>query len=479
MATSDVIANIAASVSEAYAAAEAEGARIPSVTSVANLASAISSIPSRKREGWIRPNEWPRVDKINLPGMSAIFVYDTSKPNPWVSVYMTTSTGGSWNLIEVSVNEDGSYEIVEEHPMANNYAYTAWLESGTGFRVFVACAPSGGRSTNLVIRPSPAINGDSTCYYREFENESLVEITSWHTGMAYISGMASGAYPFPRCPRSFVLKSSPPSASINPYSPFSGTENVDLSAWGNDHTTYANMFANSTGTRYVDIRNFSFAKTTTIYRMFYTCYGLEMVRFPEKIKLDACTNCVEVFNACRGLKSLKLDIEAPVATSCQGIFRDLVMLKDIDLKMSVSESMTDMSLMFYSCKMLAELDLTGVTGAKPTNISNMFCGCISLRKLDLSSFDFSNVTNVTNLFQSGGASSIIEIRMPPFGKGLKISHTIGASTQISQDSLTSIVESLADLTGETAQTLTVGSTIKNRMTDAQKQLAADKNWTIA
>ena len=39
--------------------------------------------------------------------------------------------------------------------------------------------------------------------------------------------------------------------------------------------------------------------------------------------------------------------------------------------------------------------------------------------------------------------------------------------------------SLKDLTGDTAKTLTLGSTNLAKLTDEQKAIATNKNWTLA
>ena len=40
-------------------------------------------------------------------------------------------------------------------------------------------------------------------------------------------------------------------------------------------------------------------------------------------------------------------------------------------------------------------------------------------------------------------------------------------------------ESLADLTGQTAKTISLGATNLAKLTDEQKQIATNKNWNLA
>ena len=50
---------------------------------------------------------------------------------------------------------------------------------------------------------------------------------------------------------------------------------------------------------------------------------------------------------------------------------------------------------------------------------------------------------------------------------------------LSVDVMVSMFEALADLTGQTAKTLTLGATNLAKLTDTQKQIATNKNWNLA
>lgn len=113
--------------------------------------------------------------------------------------------------------------------------------------------------------------------------------------------------------------------------------------------------------------------------------------------------------------------------------------------------------------------------------------------------DISNANNVTGLFQS--CERLITIRklivsettpfVPSSFSGCKnlanitIEGTIGVSVSFASspaltgDSVDSIINALKDLTEQTAQTLTVNTTVFDNMTQAQKDAIRDKNWTLA
>ena len=67
---------------------------------------------------------------------------------------------------------------------------------------------------------------------------------------------------------------------------------------------------------------------------------------------------------------------------------------------------------------------------------------------------------------------------------LCITGTIGKDVSLAQSSLLTnasiqnIIDCLADLTGDTAQTLTLHATVGNKLTDTQKATITAKNWTL-
>ena len=56
---------------------------------------------------------------------------------------------------------------------------------------------------------------------------------------------------------------------------------------------------------------------------------------------------------------------------------------------------------------------------------------------------------------------------------------LSVSTLYSVETLVAILEALADRTDDTAYTLTLGETNLAKLTDEQKAIATDKNWTLA
>ena len=56
---------------------------------------------------------------------------------------------------------------------------------------------------------------------------------------------------------------------------------------------------------------------------------------------------------------------------------------------------------------------------------------------------------------------------------------LSASNRYTTETIVSWLEALADRTGQTAYKLTIGKTNLNKLTDEQKAIATNKNWTLA
>jgi hypothetical protein len=136
-----------------------------------------------------------------------------------------------------------------------------------------------------------------------------------------------------------------------------------------------------------------------------------------------------------------------------------------------------LSLAYAFCVNPVEIiDLSGmVQPIVVTDFSRCFMNCANLREIR-GVFDMSKSPSTANAFH-GGSSKVEEIR---FAQGtIKVSVSIANWGNLSDASIQSIIDGLADLTGGTAQTLTLHPTVGAKLTDAQKTAASTKNWTIS
>lgn len=87
-----------------------------------------------------------------------------------------------------------------------------------------------------------------------------------------------------------------------------------------------------------------------------------------------------------------------------------------------------------------------------------------------------NCSSSTTDITINHASQLHYIRFVPLSIPKNISFS-GCSS-LSADSIQSIIDGLADLTGTTAQTMTLHTTVGAKLTEAQKENIAAKNWTL-
>ena len=85
--------------------------------------------------------------------------------------------------------------------------------------------------------------------------------------------------------------------------------------------------------------------------------------------------------------------------------------------------------------------------------------------------------NTSNVNTFNGCYALEEVYFMP--GTIEGSISFGHSANLSAESIQSIIDGLADLTGATAQTLTLHATVKSKLTDEQKATILSKNWNIA
>ena len=147
------------------------------------------------------------------------------------------------------------------------------------------------------------------------------------------------------------------------------------------------------------------------------------------------------------------------------MFRDCSNLTTIPL--IDTSSVTNMSYMFYYCSSLQSIP--ALDTSKVTSMSSMFRGCSNLKTIP--QLDTSSVTNMWNMFYY--CSNLTEINMTNINCDLDIS----SCTKMEKPALVKLMNNLVAQDGRT-RTLTMGSTLLNKLSDEDKQIATNKGWTL-
>ena len=128
---------------------------------------------------------------------------------------------------------------------------------------------------------------------------------------------------------------------------------------------------------------------------------LEEIVNLQHLRTDSICNMSCMFWGCNSLTNLDLSsFNTSNVTDMSVMFCGCSSLKSLDLSSFNTSNVTDMSGMFYDCSSLTSLDLSSFNTSNVTNMKYMFMYCSSLANLDLSSFNTSNVTNMRYMFHS-------------------------------------------------------------------------------
>ena len=137
---------------------------------------------------------------------------------------------------------------------------------------------------------------------------------------------------------------------------------------------------------------------------------------------------------------------------------------------TIPDSVTNIgSYAFCNCNSLASIIIpSSVTSLQ----ANVFINCDSLTDV----FIPNSVTRVA-VTSFSGCSSLTNVTL---GDGFNANNLdLSASTLYSVDTLVAILNALADRTGQTAYTLTLGSTNLAKLSNEQIAIATQRNWTLA
>lgn len=143
--------------------------------------------------------------------------------------------------------------------------------------------------------------------------------------------------------------------------------------------------------------------------------------------------------------------------------RDLV-------RVTIPNSVTNIgSYAFCNCNSLVDIN---IPDSMLSLQANTFINCNSLTDITIPS----SVTRVASTTFSG-CTSLTNVTL---GYGFNANALdLSASTLYSTDTLVGILNALANRTGMSAYTLTLGSTNLAKLSDEQIAIATEKNWTVA
>ena len=205
------------------------------------------------------------------------------------------------------------------------------------------------------------------------------------------------------------------------------------------------------------------SNVTDMSSMFHDCIYLTTIPLLDTSNVIYMSH---MFYFCSRLTSIPL-LNTSKVISMEQMFaycRRLTSIPELD-----TSKVSNMSSMFFNCSSLITIPLLNTSNV--TNMSSMFAYCINLTSIPL--LDTSKVTDMSSMFN--GCSNLTKISMINIGADLDIHYC----TKMTREALLEVLGNLKDLTGQTSKTLTLGSTLLAKLTDDDKAIATNKNWTLA
>lgn len=246
------------------------------------------------------------------------------------------------------------------------------------------------------------------------------------------------------------------------------------------------LLANYLGTE-LDISRLNTSNVTNMDYMFNGCYKLTNLDV-SSINTSNVTTMKSMFAGCEQLKSLDVsNFDTSKVTDMGSMFDNLRVVKTLDISNFDTSKVTNMWRMFGLWD-ATNLDVSKLNTSKVTNMGEMFNSCSELTTLDLSNFDTSNVTNISRMFTSCSklttingvidlinansvgnmfqyCQEIVDFIFKNIKKTLQLGSGTSYGTKLSDNTIINTFQELHDLTGTTAQTLTL-STPSNARTEA-------------
>ena len=247
---------------------------------------------------------------------------------------------------------------------------------------------------------------------------------------------------------------------------------LDVSNW--DTSSVSNMgsiFQNCSSLTSLNVSNWKTSSVTSMYAMFQNCTSLTSLDV-SKWDTSSVTTMSNMFFGCSSLIDINLSgFVKNKVDNLSSMFANCKSLQHITMDNWDTSSVTKLRGVFANTSLLESLDLSGWNTSKVTDMYLTFSGCTNLKTLNLNNWDTSKVTVTDNMFAS--CSKLTSLSWTNW----KVEVRLSGSTALTAECLSNLLANLATVTD--GQTLTLGSTNLDKLTDEDKATAINKGWTLA
>lgn len=175
------------------------------------------------------------------------------------------------------------------------------------------------------------------------------------------------------------------------------------------------------------------------YHLFYDCMSLQ--EYPDMVL--GGNNFIQAFYNCNSLREV------------HGI--------NTNEMMAVASA-------FKGCYSLKRVPYVDISSCYSSN--TLFDSCYSLRQIER--LDMKNINTANNMFS--GCNLLTEIKEI---YNIPVSLNLTSCNYLKCSTLLKILNALVDLSGQASKTLSLGSTNLAKLSDEEKAIATNKNWTLS
>ena len=211
----------------------------------------------------------------------------------------------------------------------------------------------------------------------------------------------------------------------------------------------------------VSLKNCMTNNVTDMSSAFNGCSNLTNVQFQDTSNV---TNFKSIFANCKKLKNIQ-NLNTQKATNLIASFASCELLEKLNIDCS---NVLTMYITFFGCKNLIELNLNNTSNV--TNFFMSFAYCENLKRIN--GIDFSSATGDCNFTACYNLEKIQLTGKISFNRLV-----LNDSTKLTHETLLSILYALENT--ENPKKLTLGKINLEKLTDNEKAIATEKNWTLS
>nr|DAP19152.1 MAG TPA: protein of unknown function DUF285 [Caudoviricetes sp.] len=211
----------------------------------------------------------------------------------------------------------------------------------------------------------------------------------------------------------------------------------------------------------VSLKNCMTNNVTDMSSAFNGCSNLTNVQFQDTSNV---TNFKSIFANCKKLKNIQ-NLNTQKATNLIASFASCELLEKLNIDCS---NVLTMYITFFGCKNLIELNLNNTSNV--TNFFMSFAYCENLKRIN--GIDFSSATGDCNFTACYNLEKIQLTGKISFNRLV-----LSDSTKLTHETLLSILYALENT--ENPKKLTLGKINLEKLTDNEKAIATEKNWTLS